>query len=200
MLQTAANQWPPAADSPLPREFRRLGWLGFWLQVGLIAMDLSLAGYVVMATTTPQTAEGGPRLANYISWASLAVLLFTTFWFFRYTRLGRRIADPYECPPQHDVEVNLWVGLWASWIGIAFSLVLLFLAAWHMLTVLLANPQTGLQFGVPVTDRPVGSISAIDAVSLMGLLVVLTAELIVTGMSLWLLFRTTRVTAAAPAS
>ena len=47
---------------------------------------------------------------------------------------------------------------------------------------------------------PVQSISAMDTISLTSLLVILTAELIVLGFSVWLLFRTTKASVAAEAA
>jgi hypothetical protein len=73
-------------------------------------------------------------------------------------------------------------------------LLLLFSAVGRMLFILLANPQTGIMVAPGPGADPVQSISAIDAVSLSALLVTLSAELVVLGFSIWLLFRTTRFT------
>ncbi|WP_420825813.1 hypothetical protein [Thiocystis violacea] len=74
----------------------------------------------------------------------------------------------------------------------AFSMILLFGAAGRLLFVLLANPQTGLMISPGLGGDPGQSISAMDAISLTSLLVILGAELIVLSLSVWLLFRTTR--------
>ena len=71
-------------------------------------------------------------------------------------------------------------------------MLLLFGAVGRLLFILLANPQTGIQIAPGPGGDPVRSLSAIDAVSLKSLLIVLSAELIVLGFTLWLLFRTTR--------
>ena len=75
-------------------------------------------------------------------------------------------------------------------------MVLLFSAAGRMLFILLANPQTGIMIAPGPGGDPVQSISAMDTISLTSLLVILAAELIVLGISVWLLFRTTRASAA----
>lgn len=119
-------------------------------------------------------------------------MVFTTFWFYRYTRLGKRIVDPELRPSQFSVMQTLWVGLWASCLGIFFSLLLLLNAAGRMLFVLLANPQTGLQIAPTTGGDPSLSLSAIDALSLTSLLIILSAELIVLGFTIWLQFRVSR--------
>jgi len=135
-------------------------------------------------------------LSNYLSYGSLLVMVFTTFWFYRYTRLGKRIADPDLRPPQSSALRTLWIGLWAGCLGIFFSMLLLLNAVGRMLFVLMANPQTGMQIAQGLGTDPTKSLSAMDAVSLTVLLVLLTAELLVLTFSLWLLFRTTRPSAA----
>jgi hypothetical protein len=199
MATSAVAPWQPVKPEKLSRQFSRLGWLGFWLQVAMLAIPLLLLIYVLFLRS-PQSAQRiGIDLSNYLSYGSLLVMVFTTFWFFRYTRLGRRIADPERRPTRMAVERTLWVGLWASGLGIAFSMVLLFSAAGRMLLILLANPQTGVMIAPGPGGDPVQSISAMDAISLTSLLITLTAELIVLGLSVWLLFRTTKASAGSEA-
>ena len=69
-------------------------------------------------------------------------------------------------------------------------------AVGRMLLILLANPQTGIMIAPAPGGNPVQSISAMDAISLTSLLVILAAELIVLSLSVWLLFRTTKASAA----
>jgi multisubunit Na+/H+ antiporter MnhG subunit len=142
----------------------------------------------------------GIDLSNYLSYGSLVIMVFTTFWFLRYARIGKRIPDPELRPPRASVERTLWIGLWASGLGIAFSMILLFSAVGRILFILLANPQTGIMIAPGPGGNPVQSISAIDAISLTSLLIILAAELIVLGFSVWLLFRTTRAPAAPEAA
>ena len=133
----------------------------------------------------------GVDLRNYVSFASLLAMIFTTYWFFRYIQLGERMRDPTRCPPRSAVVTTLWIGLWAGCVGIVFSMVLLLAAAWRMLFVLLTNPQSGMLIAPTAGTNPVYSLSAIDAVSLTLLVISLAAELMVLGLTLWLLFRMT---------
>jgi hypothetical protein len=86
------------------------------------------------------------------------------------------------------VVTTLWIGLWAGCLGIVFSILLLLAAAWRILFVLLTNPQSGMLIA---PTNPAYSLSAIDAVSLTLLIVGLAVELMVLGLTLWLLFQTT---------
>lgn len=186
MSESLSMQWPPADPNRFGAQFSRLGWLGFYIQLALLAVPILLTIYVLLRTNPT-----GIDATNYLSYGSLFVMIFTTYWFFRYTRLGQQIQDPQNCPPQSSVISALWIGLWAGCLGIFFSMLLLFGACWRLLFILLANPQTGLMVAPTLGGTPTQSISAIDAVSLMSLLIILTAELVVLGLSMWLLLRTT---------
>jgi hypothetical protein len=165
------------------------------MQVVLLVIPVFLLVYVLFLSSPESAERRGIDLSNYLSNGSLLVMLFTTFWFLRYTRLGKRIADSELCPPQSSVVRTLWIGLWAGCLGIFFSVLLLINAVGRLLFVLMANPQTGIQIAQSLGADPTKSLSAMDAASLTSLLFVLTAELIVLTFSLWLLFRTTRASA-----
>ena len=200
MTSAPSTSWQPAKPEKLSRQFSRLGWLGFWIQVTMLAIPLVLLVYVLFLRGPDTPHRLGIDLSNYLSYGSLVIMAFTTFWFWRYTRIGKRIADPALRPPRTSVERTLWTGLWASGLGIAFSMDMLFGAVGRMLFILLANPQTGIMIAPGPGGNPVQSISAIDAISLTTLLLILAAELIVLGFSAFLLFRTTRAPAAGEAA
>lgn len=191
----SSDSWQAANLDKLGRQFFRFGWLGFWIQLALLTVPLLLLVYVLVFSGPTSPKRMGIDLGNYLSYGSLVVMLFTTFWFFRYTRVGKQLSGPDRRPPRSSVEHTLWIGLWASIIGILFSMGLLFGAAGRMLFILLANPQTGIMVAPPPGSMPTESLSAIDAVSLTSLLIILAAELLVLGLSVWLLFRTSRVSA-----
>lgn len=194
MSNGSSVEWSQADRDAMAGHFWRLGWTGFLMQVALLAVPVLLAIYVLVPSVTSTTGLKGIDLSNYLSYGSLLIMIFTTYLFYRYTRLGQRINDPSRSPSHSSIVSTLWVGIWAGSLGIAFSMLLLFGAAWRLLFVLLANPQTGIMVAPTLGDNPTGSISAIDAVSLTSLLVMLAAELVVLGMTLWLLFKTTRST------
>ena len=191
MSKNVKKPWQPSKPESLAKQFSRLGWIGFWVQLVLISLPIILLLYVLFISSPESAQRKGIDLSNYLSYGSLLVMLFTIFWFYRYTRLAKRIPDPELCPPQSSVMRTLWIGLGASCVGILFSMILMINAVLRILFVLLATPQTGVPFATPGGD-PTKTLSAIDAVSLTSFLFTLTAELIVLAFSLWLLFRVTR--------
>lgn len=200
MATPASASWQPVTPERLSKQFSRIGWLGFWIQVAMLAIPLLLLVYVLFFRSAESAHSIGIDLSNYLSYGSLLVMVFTTLWFIRYTRLAKRIADPERRPSRPAVERTLWVGLWASGLGIVFSMVLLFSAVGRMLFILLANPQTGIMIAPGPGGNPVQSISAMDAISLTTLITGLAAELAVLGLSAWLLFRTAKASAASEAA
>ena len=182
--------WPPKNPAQLGATFAKLGWIGFVIQLVLLAVPLMLALYLIFGYSAGSAARKGIDLSNYLSYGSLIVTIFTAFWFFRYPRLGRRIAAGDPDLSGAGVLKTVWIGIWAGGLGIVFSMLLLFGAAGRLLFVMLANPQTGLMVSPQIGGNPTQSISALDGISLLTLLILLTAELVVLGLSMWLLYRT----------
>ena len=195
MPNAITEHWRPKNPKNLGMQFRLLGWVGFWIQAALVVVPVLLAFYVVFLRGPESDRYSGIELGNYLSFGGLLVMIFTTLWFYRYTRLAGRIADPELCPSQRYLMRTLWIGLWAGCAGIFFSMILMAGSVWRMLLVLLATPQTGIPITAPMGDDPATTISAIDALSMTSLLAALAAELIVLVFSLWLLFRVTRPSA-----
>jgi len=168
-----------------------LGWAGVCLQAILAIIPILMLCYVLFGKATGVRETLG--VLDYLAFASLAILVFTGFWSFRYTRLAKRIADPSRRPSRGFVMKNLWIGVWATSLGIAASLLLLIIEVVRLLVLFLRAPQAG----VPVFNTQSGVrtewVSAIDAVSLLAELCSLTGELIVLAFSLWLLFRLTHL-------
>jgi hypothetical protein len=182
--------WPPANPQQLGATFTKLGWIGFVIQLVLLSLPLVLAMYMLFGFTPDSPARRGIDLSNLLSWGSLLVAVFTAVWFFRYPGLGRRIAEGDTRLSGASVLKTVWIGVWASGIGIVFSMLLLFSESSRILFVMLANPQTGLMISPNIGSNPNQSISALDGISLITLLILLTAELVVLGLSLWLMYRT----------
>jgi hypothetical protein len=189
-------EWPAQKRESIGDQFSVLGKVGFFIQLALLAVPILLAVYILLLGRSNQGSGTRIDFGSYISFASVLVMVFTTYWFFRYIKLGQRIKDPARCPPRSTVLTALWVGLWAGCVGIAFSMLLLLGAAWRMLFVLLTNPQSGMLIAPSLGTNPTYSLSAIDAVSLTLLIISLGVELMVLGMTLWLLFGMTWPSAA----
>ena len=186
--ETNHAKWPPANAMSLGRLFFRLGWFGFWIQVVLISVPIILLFYVMFFSSPESVQRKGIDLSNYLSYGSLVVMAFTTYWFFRYTRLAKKIPEPESCPPKSSVVKTIWIGVWASCVGIVFSMILLLRAVWRLLAVLLATPQTGIPIAA-TGGNPAMILTGFDGISMTTLVLTLSAELVVLAFSLWLLFR-----------
>ena len=203
MSESMSAQWQPSNPGRLAKQFSRLGWIGFWIQLALIILPVLLFIYLVFFSALDSAQSKGIDLSNYLSYGGLMVMAFTTFWFYRYTRLANRIADPAKRPSQAAVMRTLWIGLWASCLGILFSLLLLLGSVTRLLFALMTMPQTGIPVAAVGGGDPSRTVSAIDAASMSSLLLMLSAEFIVLAFTLWLLFKVTRpstVTAEVAAS
>ena len=182
--------WPSRNDR-LAQSFSSLGWLGFWIQIAIGSVPLVLTIYALTLgrNPAPGTRAGFP-LIEYLSIAGLAVLAFTTIWFFRYTRLAVRLADPTRRPARTSVQRTVWTGVKASTVGIALSMLVLLFEVVQLLVYFLRTPQAGIP-AIQITGGPASWVSAADIAGLLALLLTMFAEVIILAFSLWLLFRTT---------
>lgn len=171
----------------IAKSFTRLGWTGLCIQAVLMILPLFMFGYVVfgMATGARETLD----FTEYLAFVGLLILAFTTFWSFRYTRLAKRIRDPQRRPSHDSIVSVLWVGLWASCLGIVVSLITLFIEVLRLLMLFLKAPQGGVPVIQTQVDSRTGWVSAIDAVSLLAEVCTLTGEFLLLSLTLWLLFR-----------
>ena len=191
MFQTLRKALRPSRSDSLSQAFSRLGWIGFWMQIAIGAFPVLLAAYAFIFGPTPAagTRSAFP-LIHYLTIAGLLVLAFTTIWFYRYTRLAKRLADPERRPSEAAVQRTVWTGVTASTVAIVFSMLVMFFEVTQLLIYFLRAPQAGIPV-VQTTAGPASWVSAADIMSLMALLLTMFVEVVVLAFSLWLLFRTT---------
>lgn len=173
------------------KAFRRLGWIGVWVQGVLATIPLFMLVYILYgrASGTKDTFD----FNDYLAFTGLAVLVFTTFWSYRYVRVGLRMAEPGRRPPKAAIARILGVGIWASAVGIVLSLALLFYEVIRLLFLFMKAPQGGVPVIRTEVDNRTAWVSAIDAVSLLAELCTLAGELAILAFSLWLLYRTSQL-------
>ncbi|MFB1488970.1 MULTISPECIES: DUF3611 family protein [unclassified Thiocapsa] len=184
-----ASLHSPSAEN-LSRAFAKLGKAGFWLQLVLGSVPVVLMFYSFVFAASPSGPRAGLPIVEHLTVATLLVLIFTTFWFWRYTKVAQQIADPATRPPESKVVRMVWTGLVATSIGVFLSLVVMIIETSHLLFYFLSVPQGG----VPVFQTTVQAswVSAVDMLSLLALALVLAAEVIALVFGLWLLLRTTQ--------
>jgi hypothetical protein len=104
-----------SSSSPqrMASSFRRLGWVGFWLQVFL--------GFIPILVLMIKVLSGQSRVNT--SWglflviACLLALLLAIYWCFQYVRLARKLRDVDNRPTRAAVMRSLWMGLTINIVG-----------------------------------------------------------------------------------
>jgi hypothetical protein len=191
MLQRLRDAIRPSKGVGLARAFSRLGWAGFWLQVVLGSLPILVAAYYFLFSSTPAVSRSGFAFAEYLMIANLLILVFTIYWSYRYTRLGKRMMDPARRPPESEVLGVVWTGVTASTLGMLFSMIVMLIEAASLLFYFLKAPQGGIPVVQTGGAEATHWVSSVDMVSLMALILACFSEFIVLLFSLWLLFRTT---------
>jgi hypothetical protein len=180
-MSTTDEQW-------LANKFHRYGWLGVWVQLVLGILPLAMLCYVLLGKTFGPGVTLG--IMDYLALVGLAILAFTTFWSYRYTRVARRIADPdpVNRPEWTAVTRMLRVGIWASAVGIVVSILLLLAEVLRLLFLFMKTPQAGVPVLRTEAENRTNWVSAIDVVTLLAEICTLVGELLVVAFTLWLLF------------
>jgi len=191
MLESLREALIPSTGYSLANIFSRLGWIGFWTQVAIGSIPVTLAIYsFLFDRSTGAGTRGGLALIEYLTIADLLLLVFTTIWFYRYTHLAKQIADPERRPPASEVRRVAWTGVAASTLGVVFSILVMLFEVTQLLFYFLRVPQVGIPTVQTTGSGSASWLSAADIVSLLILILTLFVEVTVLAFSLWLLFRT----------
>ena len=126
------------------------------------------------------------------------MLIFTTVWFYRYTRLAQRISNSTLHPSLFLVQKAAWIGVASSVLGVVFSMLVILFEVAQLLMYFLRAPQAGVPAVQTTGGGQASWVSAVDMMHLMALVVTTFGEFIVLAFSLWLLFRTTLPSAEYP--
>jgi len=190
MIDALNAELASPGDGRLGRTFRRIGWLGFWVQLVIGSIPLIIGATLFLFNRSALIPGGSLNLIGLLALASMLILAFTTLWFWRYVRVGRSIEQGDSKWTPSKLSRIVWTGLTASCIGILFSTVVMVAEVAYLLVNFLEAPQAGLPV-IQTTSGEAGAtwISAIDMMSLMALILTVAAEIIVLVLGLWLLSR-----------
>ena len=191
MLQRLRDAITPSKGRSLAGAFSRLGWAGFWLQVVFGSLPIIVVAYYLAFSRSDADSRGGFGFVGYLTIINLLILLFTTYWSYRYTRIGRKIRDPERSPSESSLIGAVWTGVVASTAGMLFSMIVILIEGAKLLFFFLKSPQAGIPVIQTSGVQAEHWVSSIDMLSLMALILILFAELIVLVFNLWLLFRLT---------
>jgi hypothetical protein len=191
----------PGPKNSLATAFRRIGRVGFWAQlgIGLVSLVLAASAFVYDRAVAGLGTRGTLAAVQYLTIASLLILLFTTVWSYRYALLAEKIADAGRRPSRAYLTKTVWVGVIATAAGLVFSMLIMLFEAFQLFMYFLRAPQAG----VPVVQTTAGAaswVSAGDILSLAAMIVVAFVEVLVLVLGVWLLFRTAASSAEFPLS
>jgi hypothetical protein len=164
---------------------RLTGWITFWLQLGLAVVS----GLAVLFASTGRGFAEQPNtgLGIGIFWAicGIIALLFSAYWDFRYTRLGKRLENPNHAlhPSKADTIAAIRIGIIVSLFGMLLTL----FGAGSTLGVLVAK-SISQPPGVAITD-PYKIIRALDVFVAVANINGIAAHFVGTVASLWLFER-----------
>jgi len=190
MSQTLPETSSDPQAVSLSGSFRRLGWIGFWLQVVLGSLPVITLVYYFAFTGSSHVSRSGFPLIEYIAAINILALVFTTLWSYRYTRLARRILDPEQRPSPASLARSVWTGVIASAISMFFSALVILIESANLTFYFLKSPQAGIPVIQTSGTEAVRFVSAVDMISLMALILTLFAEQFVMMFNLRLLSRT----------
>ena len=168
--------------------FRRVGKIGFWAQVVIGVISISLAIYAFTLGSGLGT-RGGLALTEYLTILSLMILTFTTAWSYRYVGLAGRIEDPSRRPQISAVKRIVWIGVVCTIIGLILSMLIMLFETAQLFFYFLRAPQAGIPV-VQVTGERASWVSAGDILGLAVVILTTFVEVLVLSLGLWLLFRT----------
>jgi hypothetical protein len=189
MVDVVEAELSAAPVRGLGRSFRNIGWFGFWTQV-VMAVAPILAFVVVFGAVRGFSLPGGRiGLLGWFSLLSVVLLLFTTWWSWRYRSIGRRLEQGAEPPDRAALIRTVWTGVTASALGIVLSLVVILAEVIYLLLVFLEAPQGGAPVFQTVEGSALSWITALDLLSLLALTLTASAEIVALLLALWLLYR-----------
>ena len=149
---------------------------------------------VVFSGTPSGSSRSGLPLVHFLSTLGLLLLVFLTAWFYRYTRIAKRIQDPARRPSESSLRRTVWTGVVATNLAILFSMLVLLFEVGTLLFYFLSAPQAGLPT-VQTTTELASWVSAVDMMNLMSVILSLGGEIFALIFGLLLLFRTLQLPA-----
>lgn len=164
---------------------RLTGWLAFWVQLGLAVVSGIALLFAATGRGFADQPNAGLGLGIFLAVCGVLLLLFSVYWDFRYTRIGRRLENPNPSlhPSKADTTTAIRLAIIVSLVGILLAI----LGGASTLGVLVAK-SISQPPGVAITD-PYKIIRALDVFVMVGNVTAIAGHYVGTVASLWLLER-----------
>lgn len=118
--------------------FRWVGWSALAAQLLLGAMPIFILVFALLFHRNPPQTYF--NLAVTLAYACLAILLFSLYWCYRYTRLALQLVDPQNRPSKAAVIQQLWAGLVVNLVGVGCAVIVGISQTGNLLLRLLSLP------------------------------------------------------------
>jgi hypothetical protein len=171
------------------RSFRWLGWAGFWLQALLGFIPILVVITTVISRASQQNFLS---LGIWLAIACLVALLFSIYWCFRYTQLGKKLEIRDSRPTKAQVIQVLKLGVVTN-IGIMVLAVLIALIRVSVLTYKMLTLPQGATVIAPgqmgTTLSPGALITPSNMIAIQAMIHAIAAGLVGVIISLLLLYQ-----------
>jgi len=195
MLKLLETNSPPPSVRRIATEMRIIGWTGFWLQLFFGFIPIAFVTFFLFIPRNPNRFGSSGGIAFFFGYATLIALVFTIYWCFRYTKVGRKLTNPDLRPSRFEVSRILSIGLLVNLVGMIFAVIVAMSQVTNLLAKLLSLPQGSSTVFTPTQGAAVMARVPITPLQMMGLqaaICAIAAELIGLIVALWLLHRVTQ--------
>ncbi|WP_138501466.1 DUF3611 family protein [Nostoc sp. PA-18-2419] len=164
---------------------RITGWISFWLQLAIGVVSVLALLFALTGRGLVQQQNTGLGIGIFWAVCGILVLLFSLYWNFRYTRIGKALENPNLAlhPSKPDTTKILRLGIVVGLVGILLTL----LGTGSTVLVLVAK-SISQPPGVAITD-PYRIIRPMDVFVAVADITGIAAHYVGTVASLWLLER-----------
>lgn len=195
MRENLSSQQKKWFSIPITDAFHYLGWVGFWLQIVLAFIPISVLLFALFVFKT--SAQGiGTVIELVLAYGCLLSLGFSIFWSFRYSQLGRPLATTTRSFSLKKITKTLWLGVTVNLSCMVITVLVAIGAIGTMLFRVLTLPPGA----IPIFDQRQGLnlnssqwIVPLDVVWLQTLINTIAAQLVGVVISLLLVYRVNQV-------
>ncbi|MFN6568307.1 DUF3611 family protein [Dendronalium sp. ChiSLP03b] len=173
------------ATQGIGNTIRFTGWIAFWVQLAIGVVSVLALLFALTGRGLVQQQNTGLGIGIFWAVCGILVLLFSLYWDFRYTRIGKALENPNPAlhPSKADTTIILRLGIIVGLVGILLTL----LGAGSTMLVLVAK-SISQPPGVAITD-PYRVIRPMDVFVAVADITGIAAHFVGTVASLWLLER-----------
>lgn len=180
---------PPATIQQIAKEFRIVGWIGFWAQLvlGVVSAVIVLV-FAIFGQRAGNSNSPGTGFGIFLAICGLVTLGVSIYLAFRYTRLGNQLqsSNPNNRPRKIETVQVLRLGVIVSLVGILLTL----LGAQTIVGTLTAKAISQPGFGAyPIPGSQSSFINGLDMFVIQANTNTVTAHFAGLLASLWLLNR-----------